>query len=57
MRYVRDAQCFEVRPADRDYNAKGGKRDPRPESIGGGIMLRAKDVAALHHPLEGGCRR
>ena len=32
-----DAECFEIRPKDRDYNKKGKKREPQIEILGGGI--------------------
>lgn len=30
------AECFEMRPKDRDYNKHGNKREPQMEVFGGG---------------------
>lgn len=44
-----DAECFEMRPKDRDYNAKGKPRELQMEILGGGIMyaLRTAHVYGL----------
>ena len=43
------AECFEFRPEDRDYNAKGKPRNPQMEVFGGGISyaLRTQHIYGL----------
>lgn len=44
-----NAECFEFRPEDRDYNKKGKPRNPKMEVLGGGISyaLRTQHVYGL----------
>lgn len=49
MMKIVDCQCFEFRPKDRDYNAKGADRDPQMEILGDGISyaLRTQHIYGL----------
>lgn len=46
---IERAECFEMRPKDRDYNKHGKKREPQIEILGGGISycLRTEFVYGL----------
>ncbi len=43
------AECFEERPIDRDYNAKGKPRETQIEILGGGLLyaLRCHNAYGL----------
>lgn len=46
---IKKAECFELRPKDRDYNKHGGNRQPQIEILGGGICycLRTQHVYGI----------
>lgn len=46
---IERAECFEMRPKDRDYNKKGKKREAQMEVLGGGLCysLRTQFVYGL----------
>lgn len=43
------AECYEIQPTDRDYNAKGKPRKTQVEILGGGVLyaIRCGHVCGL----------